>query len=93
MYYSYISCALSHQSWLTLCAGVGFFLFVSLVLVVVLIVAKRFMVQSGDVVITVNGDRKIKAEAGKALLSTMADSNVFLPSACGGKVAASVVCR
>ncbi|MDE6526820.1 MAG: NADH:ubiquinone reductase (Na(+)-transporting) subunit F [Muribaculaceae bacterium] len=85
MYYSYISCALSHQSWLTLCAGVGFFLFVSLVLVVVLIVAKRFMVQSGDVVITVNGDRKIKAEAGKALLSTMADSNVFLPSACGGK--------
>lgn len=82
---AYIYCQLSHQAWLTVYAGVGIFLAVTVLLVIVLLVAKHFLVQSGDVTITVNNDRKIIAEAGKSLLSTMADSNVFLPSACGGK--------
>lgn len=85
MIFAYIYCDLSRHAWLTIGAGVGFFLAVSLLLVIVLLVAKRFLVQTGDVTITVNGDRKITTEAGKSLLSTMADSNVFLPSACGGK--------
>jgi len=85
MILAYIYCDFSRHAWLTIGAGVGFFLAVSLLLVIVLLVAKRFLVQTGDVTITVNGDRKITTEAGKSLLSTMADSNVFLPSACGGK--------
>lgn len=80
-----IPAALAHQAWLTIGAGVGFFLGVTLLLVIILLVAKRYLVQTGDVTITVNGDRKITAPSGKALLSTMADKNVFLPSACGGK--------
>ena len=70
---------------LTLLAGVGIFLGITLLLVIVLLVAKRYLVQSGDVTITVNNDTKVTTQAGKSLLSAMADQNVFLPSACGGK--------
>lgn len=70
---------------LTLLAGVGIFLAITLVLVIVLLVAKRYLVQSGKVKITVNGDTVIETQSGKSLLSSLADENVFLPSACGGK--------
>lgn len=69
----------------TLLAGVGIFLAITLLLVIVLLVAKRFLVQSGDVTVTVNGDTKMEVQSGKSLLSALADENVFLPSACGGK--------
>ncbi|WP_290387658.1 NADH:ubiquinone reductase (Na(+)-transporting) subunit F [Paramuribaculum intestinale] len=69
----------------TVVAGTLLFLTVTLLLVVVLLVAKRYLVHSGKVDIEINGDRHVEAESGKSLLSTMADSNVFLPSACGGK--------
>ena len=82
---SYIICQLDHSAWLTVEAGVGFFLGVTLLLVIILLIAKRYLVQSGPVEITINDDKKITAAAGKPLLSTMADNNIFLPSACGGK--------
>lgn len=81
----YIPCQLSHTAWLTVAAGVGFFLAATLVLVIILLVAKKYLVQSGDVTIEINSDRKVTTPAGKSLLSTMADNNIFLPSACGGK--------
>lgn len=70
---------------LTILTGVGIFLLITLLLVVILLLAKRFLVHSGKVKITINSDTTVEAESGKSLLSTMADSNVFLPSACGGK--------
>lgn len=73
------------QSDLTLLSGVGIFLLITLLLVAVLLVAKRFLVHSGKVDITINRDKVIEAESGNSLLSTMATQNVFLPSACGGK--------
>jgi len=81
----YIICLLTSSAQLTIMAAVGFFLAVTLLLVAILLVAKKYLVQSGDVTITVNSDTKITTPAGKSLLSTMADNNVFLPSACGGK--------
>lgn len=69
----------------TLIAAVGIFLAVTLLLVAVLLIAKRYLVKSGDVTITVNDSEKIIAPSGASLLSTMASKNVFLPSACGGK--------
>ncbi|MBP3536331.1 MAG: 2Fe-2S iron-sulfur cluster binding domain-containing protein, partial [Muribaculaceae bacterium] len=79
-------CSLGASGWNTILAGVGFFLAVTLLLVIVLLIAKKYLVQSGPVEITIlNDDRHVQAEAGKSLLSTMADNNVFLPSACGGK--------
>ena len=78
-------CLLSPTAWATLYAGVGFFLAVTLLLVIILLIAKHYLVSSGKVNITINGDRTVEAASGKSLLSTMADANIFLPSACGGK--------
>lgn len=70
---------------LTILSGVGIFLLITLLLVAVLLTAKRFLVHSGKVKITINSDTTVEADSGKPLLSTMADNNIFLPSACGGK--------
>lgn len=70
---------------LTLIAGVGIFLLISLILVAVLLTAKRYLVKTGMVDINLNGSKDVEAMSGKSLLSTMADANIFLPSACGGK--------
>ncbi|MCM1448980.1 MAG: NADH:ubiquinone reductase (Na(+)-transporting) subunit F [Clostridiales bacterium] len=69
----------------TLLAGVGFFLIITLLLVLILLVAKKYLVKSGDVTVTINNDRKITVKTGGSLLSTMAGADIFLPSACGGK--------
>ncbi|MDE5629120.1 MAG: NADH:ubiquinone reductase (Na(+)-transporting) subunit F [Muribaculaceae bacterium] len=82
---SYIYCTLPHSAWLTIASGVGFFLGVTLILVIILLIAKKYLVQSGPVEININNDRTVTTAAGKPLLSTMADNNIFLPSACGGK--------
>lgn len=70
---------------LTLLTCVAFFLAISLVLVAILLVAKKYLVPAGKVKITINGDRVVEAPSGKSLLSTMADNGVLLSSACGGK--------
>lgn len=69
----------------TLIAGVGIFLAITLVLVAVLLVAKHYLVHSGDVTIDINHSKDVQAPAGGSLLNTMANCDVFLPSACGGK--------
>lgn len=69
----------------TLLAGVGFFLAVTLLLVAILLTAKKFLVKSGDVTVTINDTRKVTVKTGGSLLSTMAGADIFLPSACGGK--------
>ena len=69
----------------TLISGVAIFLIITLLLVTILLVAKKFLVKSGNVTITINDKKNVEAPAGKSLLSTLADQNIFLPSACGGK--------
>lgn len=69
----------------TLIAAVGFFLGITLLLVIILLVAKRYLVSSGNVNININNSTDVSVDSGKPLLSTMADNNIFLPSACGGK--------
>lgn len=69
----------------TLIAGVGIFLVITLLLVAILLVAKKFLVHSGDVAINVNNSKTFNAPSGGSLLTTMASCDVFLPSACGGK--------
>ena len=75
----------SSAGTLTLVAGVGIFLLITLLLVIVLLIAKKCLVNSGSVTININNDKNVEAESGKSLLSTLADQNIFLPSACGGK--------
>jgi Na+-transporting NADH:ubiquinone oxidoreductase subunit F len=76
---------LASTASLTIGAGVVIFLVLTLALVAILLVAKRYLVKSGDVTVTMNGETDIKVGAGSSLLSSLANQNVFLPSACGGK--------
>ena len=69
----------------TIGAGVLIFLAITLVLVAILLVAKKYLVKSGEVHIIINDDKGLDAPAGASLLSTLASENIFLPSACGGK--------
>ncbi len=70
---------------LTILTGVCIFLVITLLLVIILLIAKKYLVHSGKVKITINNDTVIEADSGKTLLSTLADQNIFLSSACGGK--------
>lgn len=60
------------------------FTIVILLLVFVLLYAQTKLVQSGDVTILINGEKKLVTPAGSSLLSTLSNEKIFLPSACGG---------
>lgn len=66
--------------------GVVLFTVIVLALVVVILSARAKLVNSGDVAIEINedADKTITTEAGGKLLQTLANSGVFLSSACGG---------
>lgn len=65
-------------------ASVGVFLGVILLLVIILLIAKRYLSPSGTVKVTINGEKEVEVEVGSSLLSTLAANKIFLPSACGG---------
>jgi Na+-transporting NADH:ubiquinone oxidoreductase subunit F len=50
-----------------------------------LLVAKHFLVKTGDADIKINNDSDVKVKTGGTLLSSLSEQNIFLPSACGGK--------
>ena len=66
--------------------GVAMFTGVIMMLVFVILAARRLLVATGEVTIEVNGDpeRTIHCQAGGKLLNTLADHGIFLSSACGG---------
>lgn len=66
-------------------ASIGVFLAVILLLVIILLVAKNYLVPSGKVKITMNGEAPIEVESGSSLLNTLSEQGIYLPSACGGK--------
>ncbi len=71
----------------TVLLGVGMFTFTVVALVGLLMLARRQLVATGDVTITVNGDpdKALCTSAGGTLLGTLASNRIFIPSACGGK--------
>jgi len=71
---------------LEIITGVSLFTAIVLMLVAVILAAKRWLVPSGDVTIHINDDPEndIVVEAGGKLLNTLADKKIFVPSACGG---------
>ena len=73
-------------------SGVAMFTVVVLTLVALLLGARRRLVQSGDVTITINDDpaKALKVAAGDTLLGTLSNHKIFIPSACGGKGACGV---
>ena len=71
----------------TVALGVFMFTTVIVTLVVVLMLARRELVATGDVTITVNDDpdKALTTAAGGTLLGTLSANRIFIPSACGGK--------
>jgi len=78
----------------TILFGVAGFTVVILALVLILMAARSRLVPSGDVKILINGDpdKAVTAPAGSTLLNTLADNQIFIPSACGGQGTCGV-CR
>ena len=66
-------------------ASIGVFLIIILLLVIILLVAKKYLSPSGNVNITINGDKTLSVGQGGSLLSTLASQGIYLSSACGGK--------
>ena len=66
-------------------ASIAVFLGMILIMVILLLVAKRYLSPSGPVKVTLNGEKTMEVASGGTLLGTMAAEGVFLPSACGGK--------
>ena len=64
--------------------SVAVFLLLTLLLVVVLLVAKSKLVPSGNVKLTINGEKEAEVPIGGTLLNTLQSENIYLSSACGG---------
>jgi len=66
--------------------GLGIILFTLIVLALVSIIlfARSKLVASGNVSITINGEKTISVPSGGKLLQTLAEAKLFVPSACGG---------
>ncbi len=72
---------------LTAVTGVGAFLILVLLLVALLMVARSRLVSTGEVTININdnAERSLHVPSGSTLLATLANNQIFIPSACGGK--------
>ena len=64
--------------------GVLFFTGIVLLLVWVILSAKKFLVPSGNVTIVVNDQQEFQSPVGGKLLGVLADQGIFVSSACGG---------
>ncbi|MCD8194596.1 MAG: NADH:ubiquinone reductase (Na(+)-transporting) subunit F [Tannerellaceae bacterium] len=69
---------------LTIVVSVVVFLIITLLLVAALLVAKAKLVPSGNVKVTVNGEKEIDTPIGSTLLGALQSGGIFLSSACGG---------
>lgn len=68
----------------TLLISVLVFLAVILLLVAVLLYARKKLTPQGDVTITINDEKEIRVKPGSSVLTVLSNSDIFLPSACGG---------
>jgi Na+-transporting NADH:ubiquinone oxidoreductase subunit F len=68
-------------------SGVVMFTLVVLTLVVVIMLARRLLVPSGEVEIEINRDaeKSFSSPAGGKLLNVLGDHDIFISSACGGQ--------
>ncbi len=60
------------------------FLIVVLIPVTVLVLVRKKLAPQGKVKININDEKEIEVEPGNSLLATLANEQIFLPSACGG---------
>lgn len=66
-------------------ASIGVFLFIILLLVTILLYARKKLTPQGEVTVTINEEYDVKVNSGVTLLSGLAENDIYLPSACGGQ--------
>jgi Na+-transporting NADH:ubiquinone oxidoreductase subunit F len=72
--------------WKQIGISVLFLSAVALALSILLILAEKKILNYGECTIDINdGKRKLPVQGGSSLLSSLADNNIFIPSACGGR--------
>ncbi len=64
--------------------GIACFLVIQFILVTLITIAKKTMLPEGEITITVNDDKELTTSPGGKLLTSLADQEIYLPSACGG---------
>ena len=64
--------------------AVGCFVLIQLILVTIIVLAKRTLLPEGEIVITINESKSFTTRPGGKLLTTLADNGIILSSACGG---------
>lgn len=70
---------------LEIALGVTFFTGIVLALVALILFARSKLVATGDVPILVNGEKTISVPVGSKLLNALANAQLLVSSACGGK--------
>ena len=64
--------------------GIAIFTGVVLALVTLIMLARKVLVASGNVKISINGQKDIEVPVGGKLMSALANEGIFVSSACGG---------
>ena len=64
--------------------GVACFVVIQLILVTLIVAAKKTLLPSGEIIIEINDEKQFEVLPGGKLLTTLADQGVILSSACGG---------
>ncbi len=70
---------------LIIISSISIFLIVLMLLVSILLFAKKKLTPSGEVTLSINdGEKELTVSPGSSLLATLGNNKIFLPSACGG---------
>lgn len=68
----------------TVITSIIVFLVILLLLVAILLYARKKLTPQGKVKVTINEEKELEVDPGSTLLTTLAASGIYLPSACGG---------
>ncbi len=64
--------------------GILCYLILQLILVSLIVLARKSLVPGGSISILINGDRELTVSPGGKLLTSLAEQEIYLSSACGG---------
>lgn len=64
--------------------SIAVFLTVIMLLVSILLFARKKLMPSGEVKLTINDEKEFTVDPGSTILTTLSNQKIFLPSACGG---------
>ena len=51
----------------------------------IILIAERYLMDYGEVELTINDEKKFTVKGGNTLLNTLKEQKIFVPSACGGR--------